>query len=229
MRRTKTVLFFCVCLSSGLSAQNLVMGASDEETGGAVQIFNDIVAEIGYTATAVVVPSGRSMERANEGALDGELLRVELAMARMQNMVKIGIPMTTLTLVVYGKIGSPSLKNPSAIVGKKVAVNRNSIAATVLTASSTRVFLNENEQSLRMLEAGRVDYAVLVEESSAADFQKLGFADLAKGETPYAEIVLYNWLNKKHAALVPKIEAVMKKWQADGRLKKRVDEYAAGL
>lgn len=229
MRRTIPALLLCACLFSGLGAQNLVMGAGDDKTRGAIRIFNDIVAEIGYTATAEVVPSGRSIERANEGVLDGELLRVESAMAHKPNMVKIGIPMATLRLVVYGKIGSPGLKNPNAIVGKKVAVNRNSIAATVLTASSTQVFLHENEQSLRMVEAGRVDYAVLVEESSSSVFRELGFSDLAKGETPYAELVPYNWLNEKHAAPVPKIEAVMKKWQADGRLKKRVDEYTAGL
>lgn len=221
------ILFvLAVFISQG---QTLVMGAGDEATAGFSTIFADLVGELGYDVKVEIYPAGRSLEKANAGELDGELLRVAAIADQYPNLRIIGVPMTEIVIAAYTKKGYAELSGPADLAGKKVAVSRNAKAAMQVSANANQIFVQNEEQGLKMVNAGRADIFVGTATTTDSVLANLGLPDVLKQNTPMLELGIYNWLHKKHEALVPKIEELLRQWREDGTLERKVNEFISGI
>ena len=85
-------------------------------------------------------------------------------------------------------------------------------------ASNARVVnkVDTPEQMFKMLELGRIDLALYTLADGEAYTRTHGLQSIAALEPALKSVDLYLYLNKKHAALVPKIAATIRDMKADG-------------
>jgi polar amino acid transport system substrate-binding protein len=160
-------------------------------------------------------PRTRSLLEAHE--IDG--LDYRIANNPLEGLQKISIPVTYEDLVVYtaGKRFKPegwdSLRAYSVgyLVGATLLERR---------LQGMKVDTAPNLDSLfRKLSLGRTDVAI-DSRSSYCKASQLGVHNIVMLEPSLEKLLGYHWLSTRHQDLVPRLEAVLKKMEKDGTMKK---------
>lgn len=196
------------------------------------RILTEAYSTIGLDIAIRRLPAARALEAANEGQTDGEAGRVSVIEEDNPNLIRVPTPIYLNHVVCFTKRkdidprkGWDGLAPYSlaSVVGYKFIEKKTLHMRRKLVASYDVLFA--------MLESDRVD-AVLTEYLEALPTLKgLEMEDVHMLEPPYAAKPMYHYLHKKHADLVPRIDAVLKHMQKTGRLqailKEMEREYAS--
>lgn len=133
-------------------------------------------------------PSTRSLKRANEGFVNGELCRIQGVEKKWKNLVMISPPIAAFYGAIFtNKKIKNNIENWKDLKGKKVGIRRGHIYSTIGTAgfnTKNIVKVSTTKQLLGMLELGRIDAAVLIRHN-ALDI-------IAKNPEKYQNIKLSN-------------------------------------
>lgn len=182
------------------------------------EVLKEAYRRIGVQLSFKELPAERALIESNAGRSDGDLMRVEGLEATYPNLVQVPVAIVYVEGVVFAKTvkfavsGWDSLK-PYKIgtrIGLKFA--ENGTAGMDVTKSANMV------DSLRNLEAGRVDVVVLPRIAGMEALKEGRLTDLTPLEPPVATTALYPYLHKKHLPLVPQITEVLKKMEKTGEL-----------
>jgi polar amino acid transport system substrate-binding protein len=183
--------------------------------------IKEAFARLDLNAELLYAPSSqRALMRANQEG-DGDAGRVtdikDIAPLHTANLILVPEPIMTMELAVYGKdlsfpvTGWQSLQNSH---------NGARIGAKILEENipGQRTFLPTTVQLVRMLDAGRID--TMVEWKRMADhaIRSVGSTDIRQ-LTPLLKVQPFHLcLHKKHAALVPKLNKVIRQMKEEGLL-----------
>lgn len=166
---------------------------------------------LGITIRFLYAPSPRALALSSSGTVDGELVRIEGIEKRFPTLVPVKVPIARLETGVF--VSRENAKRISVDTLSEGSVGH--MAGVVFAESLTKGFqdvwiADTHDELFKMLNAGRVDAVISSVSAGTRQIQKMSYGgDIVALEPPLRSVPLYHYLNDRHAALVPKIEAVL--------------------
>jgi len=183
------------------------------------RILTEAYDRLGYDVTIERVPAQRALVMANSGTVDGEAGRVSVIELLNPNLIRVPTSLYTNTIVVYTReanidtsLGWDALRpySVTSLIGYKF------IEQQVRTMRHTHV--TDYEKLFTMLEGGRADLAVAEYMDSLPSFKRQHPKGVRVVMPPLSYNPMYHYLNRKHAKLVPLIDAVLEDMLREGRM-----------
>jgi polar amino acid transport system substrate-binding protein len=175
----------------------------------------------------IYLPAGRSLWSANNGISDGEAVKIMGIEKTYRNLLMVKIPLTYDALPVYTKdvsftvSGWQSLKPYRIAYQRGVKIIERNLKGVPIEGVAT------TEQAFMMLAHNRVDL-VIADANQAADLLP-NYPDIKMLSPAVDSFPVYHYLHKKHADLVPKLEAVLQQMIADKTIKRITQEFAGSV
>jgi len=190
------------------------------------RVVSEALSRRGLSAQFNKMPLLRSINMSNEGALDGELLRIADAAKSFQNLVPVPTPVAMTHVAIYGN--DPALVNlPRQELAKlKVGLTRGTL---ILVKHSEGMSVTDTQTlgtTLAMLKNKRFDIAMMIYVDAELEIAKNNMTGFARRPSYWASEPVYFYLNKKHSALVPTIDSALQEMQKAGLINKY---YAEGM
>lgn len=184
---------------------------------------------IGVEVEVTTVPTERSLINANSGVDDGDIFRVAGVELEYPNLIRIPEKTLDNDFIAYTKRTEIRIRTWADLQPYSVAYatgwkpyERNVKGVKELTKTSSI------DELPSLLEKGRADVILMdrwqgqwVVRQSGYKFRLL--------EPPLARFEMFMYLNKKHAALVPKVAKALADMKADGSYQKLYDLYLKPL
>ncbi|MGB0129160.1 MAG: transporter substrate-binding domain-containing protein [Rhodocyclaceae bacterium] len=173
---------------------------------------------LGMDFKLVSLPSERSLTSANLGEVDGEGLRVAGLENQYPNLIQVPERYVRISFVAFAKDATINLDNGwdslkpyrvAFITGWKM-FEANASGAKIVNK------VDKAEQLFQMLDSGRVDLALYTKADGVSLVRNLGLSAIAPVSPALKDVDMYLYLNRKHAALVPKLAQVLREMKADG-------------
>ena len=190
-------------------------------------IYTEVFKRLGYNFKLVDLPGERAMVDANSGVLDGEAARIGyLESGNYPNLIRVAEPIIVIKDGAYSADTSIRINGWESLRGKDYKVGNLTGTKSVeqklplYVEEERRVNLTGFEQSLKMLQARRIDIFIittLAEETAPmnspaySDIKRVGIVE---------EKICYPWLHKKHKALTAPLADTLKAMKADGTYQK---------
>lgn len=189
------------------------------------QIIVAVFHEAGLEAELQVFPgsTARTLLNANSGVDDGEAMRIAGLEKQYPNLIRVPETLITNDFVAYAthlKFATKHWKSiepyvVSYIIGWKIFENN---VGQVRELTPVR----DADQLFGLLANGRADLVLYERWQGLARIQDLGIKAHAL-EPPLARTDMFIYLNKKHAALVPRVAQALARLKANGTYQRIFD------
>lgn len=189
-----------------------------------VRVLEKAYSKLGLAFEFNDLPAERSLVYANDGVTDGEFVRVSGIEAKYPNLVMIPVPIVYEDVVIYTKKAEFEVQGWHSLSPYIISFIRGFKLAEAKTAGMSVVMVNTVQQAFLMLNAGRNDVVVDLR-SAQYILKQLNVSDIKILEPSLQTIVQYHYLHKRHKALAAKLEAVLKRMEQEGEMK-RIQENA---
>jgi len=189
---------------SGFDAPNL--------TPAAERILKRAYAELGIGIETVMTSPGRALLEAASGKTDGELVRVREIEALHDSLIRVDVPIIVARTFAY--TNQPGLRGKSVDGLKHLRVGHVAGArfSSDLSTGFSEVWAAETpEQLFEMLLRNRLDLVIVGEGTGRRIIRSQKLEGVFALSPSLQEVAFYHYLHEKHAGLVPKIEAVLKR------------------
>lgn len=217
-------------------AATLTIGREPEDSLIAqvsIAVLTEAFRRAGIGMAFARLPLSRSAEAANGGEVDGDLNRIALVAEKYSNLMLVPVPINRVDVAIYG--ASASLQNKS----------RDEIRKLSVVIQRGIFVLGKYSQGMRVTDTSTVDSAMEMLLNGRGDVLMLTYADAelwlarnrvarAGASAPYADVVrwpyawasepLYLLLNRRHAALVPRLAQALLDMRKEGVIER---EYRA--
>lgn len=200
-----------------LNTADVFPGSTPEGTGYADLILREAAARMGFSLETVHLTSERALTNANDGIEDGNYARVAGLERLYPNLIRVPEKIMEFDFVGFAK--DPTLKisgwqsltpyHVGIVTGWKILE-----ANVVGTRSLTKV--GTPEALFEILALGRVDLVVFDRSQGVAVLAGRHLAGIWPLESPLARQEMFVYLNRRHAALVPRMAEVLRGMKRDG-------------
>lgn len=187
----------------------------DPATRIAEQVMVEAYRRLGMQMVVHKVPGERSLRSANNGDMDGELYRKLGIDREYPNLVIVPVTLLTYEIVIFTLgtsfvvHGWDSLRPYTIGYVKSIKiVEQNTQGMRVEVAFTLR-------QAFLKMTLGRSDVVVANHASGMAALKELNLPGVKVLTPALATFPVFHYLNKKHAALVPKLTTVLQQMQKD--------------
>jgi polar amino acid transport system substrate-binding protein len=226
-------LLFNLQESRAQSVQGALVLATDQAEATFVgkwqrDVFAEVGKRLGTGVTVVMFPTPRLSAAVESGEIDGEMNRTLEYGAAHPALVRVDESLFNIVFAVYSAGAASQVEGikslpPSAIVEYRRGLLgcENALKPAVPAAQLSDILTTE--QGLKKLIAKRTDFycdidvAVLNEMSTAKAPE---FAAVRKLFDVGASTPLYPYLNKKAAALAPKLAVIIRQMKAEGLIER---------
>lgn len=191
------------------------------------QILQEAFDRLGRPLDFQEVSAERSLMLVNDGIDDAECCRIpEVVQAEYTNLV--AVPESVFEVRFSAFVTNPDVRvedwndlkhySVGTVTGWKILVKN------IERIQPKEYFVLDNANAMfRMLDMGRLEVATLGYLSGLKLLQELQLQDVVHAvEPPLATRKLYLMLNKKHAALVPRLNEILAQLKADGSIERIV-------
>lgn len=190
----------------------------------AQRVVTEALQRAGLRAQFNAMPLQRSLALVNEGALDGDLMRIADVAKQMPNLISVPTPLAMVHVALYGR-DAKQVNLPRADVAKlSVGLPRGIVLLVKNSAGMLVSDSQTNFKALDMLQHGRFDTAMLVHIDAELEIAKNNFTGISRRASYWASEPLFLQLNIKHQALAPKINSALQAMQAEGLIAKYYEE-----
>ena len=185
------------------------------------QGFLDVVAgeafrRAGVQLRLVKFPAERGLINANEGIEDGDLTRIAGLEAQYPNLIRVPEKLMDWEFTAFSKSAALAARwevlraRPIGhIRGWKIYEKQLVDAPTVITS-------DDSTQMFRQLQLDRIDVALYERWLGLSLLKRQDVKDVHPLEPPLAKREMFIYLNKRHAALAPKIADALRAIKAEG-------------
>ncbi len=212
------VALFC-CMTCISHAQKSLVFSS---IGGSSvpQIISPILSsaygELGIDIEFKLYPAGRALRFSTSGKEDGEAYRTIDFNYEESNLIRVDVVIAEVEWWVYAKNLKFELEGVVSLKPYRVSSRRGILVADkMLRNVRKKQLVNTFFQTLAILDAGRVDLALIPKWTSLSILKKDPM-DIYPLKPAIRIDKLYHFLHKKHRKLVPKITKVLKEMEQKG-------------
>lgn len=190
---------------------------SPDQTGALDLFYQELGRRAGVRFVIQNLPAERGLLNANKGIDDGDVSRVLGLDQQYTNLLRVPEQVMYYQMVVFTRkadfvvAGAESLKpyDVGILTGWKI-LEKNIVNTRSL------VKLETAEQLFTMLDKGRIDVAVIEKLEGLYFVKMLGLKNMKILQPAFVEGDWFLYLNKKHAALVPKLAEAIRQMKQDG-------------
>ncbi len=213
-------------------------GAEDTQYVISMRILTEAYGRIGIEIETRIFTGPRSLSMANRGSIDGELFRGDLDKDKFHNLIRIPVPILYGELVVFTKDVEFEVMGWESLKPYVIGIYSGLTGAETGTKGMRVEPVATVEQLFKKLAAGRNDIVVFPRDQGMDTLKSLmtlnpegidlqTLQKIRVLEPPIHLEVLYHTLHKKHAALVPKITAVLQEMTDEGLIQRITEEVEA--
>ncbi len=184
-----------------------------------VKVITKLYQRLGHDMILIRYPGKRSLVEANQGRVDGELIRVKAASKLIPNLQRIPIQIGRLKGMALTKVGKPKIVGMGGLIGKKVGILRGVELTDRITRSLPRVVMNSIDSLFQSLLLGRVD-VILFPDLDAKEYLRVHelTTKVVINSTPVIEVPLYHFIHKSKPDLIQKMTSLLEKLERTGEL-----------
>jgi polar amino acid transport system substrate-binding protein len=166
------------------------------------------------------LPVLRSAEMANDGETDGDLARIVDVVARYPNLILVPTPISKFTVAIYAATPEITKMTRAEIRQLKIGTIRGVFTVIKHSRGLTVTDTLGTNSALDMLGAGRFDAAMLDLLDTETFIAKNHVTGLYRWPHAWAVEPMYLLLNRKHAALVPRLNEALLQMKREGLIDK---------
>lgn len=190
---------------------------SKDKSGFLDRLYSELFGRLGIEFKIQALPGERALIDANAGIDDGDVGRIDQLGGAYPNLVHGEEPVMEYRMAVFSRrhefrvAGPESLKpyDVGIVIGWKI------IERTV-TGTHSVMSVGRIEQLFSLLERDRIDLVVFSDVIGLETLKRMGITDIRMLQPPLLRGNWYLHLNKKHAALLPRIDAELRRMKQDG-------------
>ncbi len=223
LRRTGWAWCLAVVLAAPAAAADLVINSGRKEpftTPDGQGFYDRLVpawfARLGLTARCVRLPSERALINANAGIDDGNIARIKGLEKKYPNLVRVPEAVVTFDFMAFSRVGEFPVQGWESLAPYDVGyITGWKILEKNITRARSITRVRGPVQLFELLARGRADVVVF---DRWGGLWRLRHGDVRARmvEPPLATRQLYLYLNRRHAALVPKLAEALRAMKADG-------------
>jgi len=181
-------------------------------------VLKTAYAKLGVAARFEEYPLLRSLIMADNGSLDGDLMRIAEASERYPNLIRVEVPINFLDITSYSRAPCPSFTGWPDLRGKRVAYIRGVLAVERRLQGTTPVPVESMNELFRVLERGMVDVAVGTGLETDREMLRHQDQALCKVDGALERVPMYHHLNKRHAQLAVKLAEQLRAMNRRGEI-----------
>lgn len=206
--------------SSAPDAMVRVASGQDSATQAvAAEILRAAYLRAGLALRIDTLPAPRAAQRLEAGLLDGEVARIAAYFDQHATLIPVGPPLMRVAQVAYTRQGAGvTIRTLGDLRGQRVGIVRGLLQSERLVAGLDRVTrVTNGSQLYRMLAAGHLDVVVDAPMNQALHVQALGLSGI-EAQATLCEEPVYHGLDRRHAAIAPRVAAALEAMRASGEL-----------
>jgi polar amino acid transport system substrate-binding protein len=218
-----TFCFFVLMLTAQNSMGDEVRISTFEQETAIIDVSTRVMAKIyqrlGHKMTLIRFPAKRSLVEANNGGVDGELIRVKGAASLLPNLERIPTEIGRLKAMALTLADQPAVVGMGGLIGKKVGIVRGVEFTDRLTQNLSRQVLNSLASLFQSLLKGRVDVIIFPELDALEYIKSHQLAgSVVINESPIIEVPLYHYIHKNKPALIQNMTVLLEQLKKSGEL-----------
>ncbi|MGE4504325.1 MAG: substrate-binding periplasmic protein [Desulfovibrionaceae bacterium] len=226
------LLALAALLPGSARAQRPVLVLADSNdlaTEISARVLTEAYAHLGITVATRKIPLRRVDLVAGLGDIDGLVNRIDGMERYNPDLIRVSVPINHFVIRAHC-VQDLQIPDWNSLRDKSVGIRLGSVFAEDITQSWKRVVaLPDYDKLYALLAEGRLDVIV------SSDLEGLRQAAHQRNDAihscgpPLKTMQLYHYLQKRHAALVPKITAVLRAMTDSGRIEEIREEALAEL
>lgn len=183
------------------------------------KVLEKLYQRLGHQMQLVRFPGKRSLVEANNGSVNGELIRVKATAKVLSNLVRIPTQVDSFKVMALTLKASPKVVGMGGLIGKKIGILRGVELTDRVTKNLSRQVLNDIDGLYKSLLAGRVD-VILYPELDAIEYLALNdpTEKIVINVTPVIEVPLYHYIHKDKPVLIKQMSQLLEKLEKSGEL-----------
>lgn len=186
----------------------------------ASKVLPQIYEKLGLEIIVHYLPAKRAEFEANSGRRDGESARIWEYGEGLTELIRVPTPYYAFESVAFVRKNSGvTITSVEDLAKYRLAIIRGIKYSQKATQKLPNVdVVNNPEVMMQLLHNGRVDAAITTIQSGMEITQRLGYTNITHIPVPLTKHMVYNYLHKKHADLVPHVDAAIREMKASGEL-----------
>jgi len=225
------IVFVSLCTWTGAGSPAMAAGEIIRIAGAqahtthalAAEVVKEAYRRIGFDARISYLPNRRALIAAAGGQFDGELGRIAGAEKNYPTLVRVPVPVVWIDGVAATVDKTADIKAWKDLDGLPVAIIRGELYAEEGTSalSVPPLHVNDYSQLLAMLLRGRAKVVIGIRADLNLEISRNILGQHIKvGKTPLFSAPLYHFVHESRRALVPRLEAVLRKMADEGDIEK---------
>lgn len=199
-----------------------ISGSPDQQVS--VQILKKAYRKLGINISFELVSGKRALIQSNMGVTDGEAGRIYEIGEKYPNLIRVPTSVNYIEQSVF-TIKDFNIRDCEDLKNLDVGIVRGIKHAEDCTAGSKRVsIVQDSLQLIKELNDRKVDIILAAYFNGMIQIKRLGYSKIKAIRPPLSRKKIYHYLNKKHIALVPKINKALKEMKESGEMKEIRDE-----
>ena len=208
-----------VCTAAPLVLNNVADRPYTREDGSGFleQITREVFRRAGAEFKLVRLPPERGLRAANEGQIDGELVRVAGLDAIYPDLVRVPESHVTWRFSAFTRRQDINMAGTLRLDAYAVGIQRGSkILEATATGAREIIYAHDRTQLFRLLEHNRVDMVFYSELMGLEHIRAGRLEDVKLLQPPLATREMFIYLHRRHSWLVPALAAALRSVKADG-------------
>lgn len=203
---------------------------TDKQNGFLDEVATEAFKRMGYELRTERLPAERGLKSANEGLIDGEMTRVKGLDGTYKNLVRVPEKLMDWQFIAFSHKPTNMSQGWSDLSGKLVGhINGWKILEKNIPTDAEVTKVENADELFGLLAKKRTDYVIYELWGGYFKLNSMSMHQVEKCEPAFAVKEMFIYLNKKHAALVPRLSASLVEMKKDGSYQRLYAKHLAPL
>jgi polar amino acid transport system substrate-binding protein len=211
------IALFSLALPTRSHGQSVVLSHihNDKPTALTFKVLQEAYRRLGIEAKEEFLPHERSLRASDAGEVDGEVMRIAGLEKEYPNLLRVPEPIYEFDTIAFTTGLVFKVEGWESLRPYQLCVLRGLKLSEQGTEGMNRMIGNSVDHLIEMLRRDRCQVAILGR-ASWLEIDRLKAGPLRELQPPIATLQLFHYVNKRHAALVPKLAETLRQMRVEG-------------
>ncbi len=222
--RVLTFSIACLVLMLAIpsSAEQYRISTFDHDTAQ-IDVTNKVMRRVyqrlGHDFELVRFPGKRALIEANQGQVDGSLVRIKAVEKQLNNLIRIPTSIGSFKVMAITRVGEPKITGIAGLIGKHVGIVRGVELTERLTKNHQRQTVNSIDSLFKILLSEHVEVILFPKLDGEKYIQAHQLGDKVNiSNNPILDVKLYHYVHKSKAKLAEQLTELLKQMERTGEL-----------